>query len=272
MIRAQTLRAVGLAAGALLLDYALVRANVLYGPSVAGALVIVLLAAQVGLGSVWVAIGGDSLLARVILFLAISLGIWSLLANWHHLAESELTPACWVQGVFVVGVLVILRRLKFRLVRTGKDASPEPHGPPTQFSIRDILILMTLIGVSLATLIRLGSLNVNRDAQIISCVLGSFLAAMTLIAVLSTLGSRHAIAPAALTSCLSLLLGWGIGKTVHYDLTVSTLAIGGQALVQVAVLLAWRQAGYRFLRTTNGPALQRAHPDHPLPPPVETAS
>ena len=272
MILAQTLRAAGLAAGALLLDYTLVRANVPYGPSVAGALVIVLLAAQVGLGSVWLAIGGDSLLARVIVFLAICLGIWSLLANWHHLAESELEPACWVQGVFVVGVLAILRRLRFRLVRTGKDASAEPLGLPSQFSIRDILILMTLIGVSLATLIRLGSLSVNRDAQIISCVLGVFLAAMTLIAVMSTVGSRHAIVPAALTSCVSLLLGWGIGKAIHYDLTVSTLAIGGQALVQLAVLLAWRQAGYRFLRAASEPALQRAHPDHPVPPPVGTAS
>jgi hypothetical protein len=268
MIRAQTLRAVGLAAGTLLLNDALVRANVPYGPSVAGALVIVLLAAQIGLGTVWVAIGGDPLLARVVVFLAICGGVWSLLANWHPLAESELAPACWVQGVFVVCVLAILRRLKFRLVRTGKDTSPAPLGPPTQFSIRDILILTTLIGVSLATLIRMGSLNVNRDAQIISCVLGVFLAAMTLV----DSGSRHATVPAALTGGVSLLLGWGIGKAIHYNLTVSTLAIGGAALVQVAVLLAWRQAGYRFLRGESGSALQQAHPDHGLQPPFGTAS
>jgi len=252
MILAQILRAVVLATGALLLDYALARTNVRYLPSIASGSVIALLVVQVGLGSVWVSIGRDFLPARIVVFLAASLGVWAFLVNWDKRSESELTPACWVQGVIVVGVLLIVRMLRFHLIRTGKVVFSEQLGKPPQFSIRDILIFMTLVSASLAMLVRLGSLTVNHDAAMISCVVGVFLAAMTLISVLSTLVFRHATLPVAFTCGASLLLGWGIGKAIHYDLAVSTLALGGPVILQVAVLLVWRQAGYRLVRAESG--------------------
>jgi hypothetical protein len=53
MILAPMQRTVVLAVAALLLNYALARADIPYGPSVASAFVVVLLATQVGLGIVW---------------------------------------------------------------------------------------------------------------------------------------------------------------------------------------------------------------------------
>jgi hypothetical protein len=180
-----------------------------------------------------------------------ALGVWGFLASWNQRAESELAPACWVQGVIVVGVLAMLRLLRFEVVRTGKPESSAPAVSPPQFSIRDILILMALVSASLAALIRMGSLRVNRDAELISCVVGAFLAAMTLAAVFSTLVFRHVALPVALTTLAAFLLGWGIGKAIRYDLIVSLVALGGPAVLQIEVLLMWRRAGYRLARAES---------------------
>ena len=247
-ILAQTLRALGLAIGALVLDYALARANVPYGPSLDGAFIVAVLAAQVGLAGVWAAIGRDFLLGRIVVLLAVSLSAWALLDNWHNLANSELVPGFWMQGVIVVGVLLIMRHLRFRLVRRGQVVLREPLDTAPQFSIRDIMIFTALVCASLATLVRLGSLSLYRDEPLISCVVGGLLAAMTLISVLSTLVLRQAVLPVSLLCGASLLLGWGIGRAIRYALAMSTLALGGPIILQVAVLLVWRQFGYRLAR------------------------
>ncbi len=247
----QILRTAGIVTAVLLLNGALLWSAIPYGPFEEAGLAVAVVAAEVGLCSVWAIIGRDFWLARLATALAAWTSVWMFLHNWHRLADEELLPGCWVQAVLVVGALLGLRVVGFRLVRFQTDASGEPSAPIPRFSIRDIMIFTTLVGFALAAVIRLGSLTVGRDASLLAEAVGAFLAFITLLSVLSTLALRQSVLPALLTCGASVLLGWGVGTAIRYDRVVSTLAIGAPAGLQVAVLMFFRQAGYRFMRPTS---------------------
>jgi hypothetical protein len=254
MMVAQILRTFGIVTCVLLLDYALARSQVPYGPFVEGGWVIALLAAQVGLCSVWASISRDHWLARLVILLAVSAGVWAFLHGWNQRAQGELSPAFWVQGVIVVGGLLLMRVLRFRLIRSSEAPLQKSIEQSPQFSIRDLIVVITLVGVSLAATIRLGTLNVATDAPRIACGIGVFLAAITLLSVCSTLVFRHVPLPVVLILGGSLLLGWGIGKALRYDLVVSTVALGAPAMLQLAVLVLLRLSGHRFVRPASAAA------------------
>jgi hypothetical protein len=260
MMVAQILRTFGIVTGVLLLDYALARSQVPYGPFVEGGWVVALLAAQVGLCSVWASISRDHWLARLVILLAVSAGVWAFLVRWNHRAQSELSPAFWVQGVIVVGGLLLTRVMRFRLIRSSEVRSEPSIEQASQFSIRDLIIVITLVCVALAATVRMGSLSVETDAPRIACGIGVFLAAITLLSVGATLVLRHMLLPVALILGGSVLLGWGIGKAIHYDLVVSTVALGAPAMLQLAVLVLLRLSGNRFVRPISDATVKDRNP------------
>ena len=219
-----------------------------------GGWVVALLAAQVGLCSFWASISRDHWLARIAILVAASTGVWAFLAGWNPRAQSELSPAYWVQGVIVVGGLLLMRVMRFRLARSGEARRQIATEQASQFSIRDLIVVITLVCIALAATIRLGSLSVETDAPRIACGIGVFLAAITLLSVCSTLVLRHMLLPVVLILGGSVLLGWGIGKAIHYDLAVSTVALGTPAMLQLAVLVPLRLCGYRFARPVRAAA------------------
>ncbi len=80
--------------------------------------------------------------------------------------------------------------------------------------------------------------------------MGAFLGGITLAAVAATLIARQPVWPAIVLSAGSALLGWGIGTAIRYDPMLTTIGVGLPTVVQVALLLLARGAGYRFVRTT----------------------
>jgi hypothetical protein len=232
----------------LLLNEAIAKSKVTYGAYEPAGLVGAVLATEVGVCSVWAIIARSHWLLRLATVVAVSTSVWTFLHNWHPLSEEQLWRAYWVQAVIVAGALLGLRVLGFRLVHSKSDASQEPSVPIPRYSIRDIMIATTLVGIALAAVIRLGSLEVMHDAPLIGAVVGVFMAAITLLAVLSTLMLRQSVVPALITCGLGVLLGWGIATAIHYDRVVATIAIGAPTGMQVVALMLWRQTGYRFVR------------------------
>ncbi len=74
------------------------------------------------------------------------------------------------------------------------------------------------------------------------------MACITLAAVFSTLVFRQVVLPLVLLAGGSLVLGWGIGTALRYDIAATTVLIGAQTLLQISVFATARIAGYRFAR------------------------
>ncbi len=251
----QSIRAILLVMAIGLLDYYLLRARVRYTPGIAGAALVGVLGAQVGLASVWGVIGRDHLLARLIVLIAALAGVWLFLANWHPPKSAEEMTSCFgVQSVIVVAVLLIARLLGYQTMhRGGAHLAPTDRLP--KFSIRDILLFTTLVCVALAAVLRMQSLRVGHDTLLISFVIGAFMACITLAAVFSMLTLRHVALPMVFLYAGSALLGWGIGTAIHYDTAVSAVSLFVPAAIQGVPLMLSRVRGYQFVRAVTDNAM-----------------
>ena len=247
----QTIRIAGVVAAVLLLNRGLEQKEIAYGQSEEAGLVGGLLATEVGLCSVWAVIARSHWLLRLAAVSAVPMSVWKFLHHWNPLSEKELLPGYWVQAVIVACTLLGLRCLGFRLVYVQTEASQEPGAPVPRYSIRDMMIFTTLVGIAVAAVVRLGSLQVGLDSPLICAAVGAFMASITLLSVLSTLMLRQSVLPALVTCGVGLLLAWGIATTIRYDRVVAMIVMGAPTGLQVAALILWRQAGYRFVRTGN---------------------
>jgi hypothetical protein len=247
MLAMRIVRTVGVVAAVLVLNDAIARSRVPYGPHEPAGLVGAVLATEVGLCSVWAIIGPGHWIMRLAAVFAVLISVRAFLHDWGS-GQTELLPGLWVHTVIMVCALLILRVLGFRLIHGKSALGRELSAPVPRYSIRDIMIVTTFAGIALTGIIRLGSLALAQDIQLISVVVGVFMAAITLAAVLSTLMLRQSVVPALVTCGLGVLLAWGIGTAIHYDRVVATITIGASTGLQVAALLLWRQVGYRFIR------------------------
>jgi hypothetical protein len=231
------------------LDYALLTANLRYTRPYEAVWCVVMLAVQMGMASVWFAIGRDQFFARLLVWLMALCSGWLFLRAWHELAEQELTPCFAVQAAGVTCTLLLLRVLRFRTIRVSNEPTAGPTAFLPQFSIVGVLLWTGLIGVVFAVVLRMQSLRVPTHATAISCIVGAFLASLTLAAVLATLTFRNPLAFAPLVCVGSALLGFGVGLAVNYfDPVVAIVALAVPASGQSVALLAARMAGYRFVR------------------------
>ncbi len=223
-----------------LLDYDLLRRSVPYVPGIAGALLVAALLTQVGLASVWAAIGRDAMLPRACVLIAALLGVWLVLFYWNERAQEEMLRAYWVQAVIAAGGLFVLRVLGLQTLRRGEPALESAAAPP-RFSIRDLLLVTTLVCLALAGVMRMEGLTTTQDAALISLAVGGFIGAITLAAVFTTLVFRHFLLPMLVVCAGSVLLGWGIGTIVRYETTLTMVALGVPTGGQV---VRWHSHGW----------------------------
>lgn len=246
----QILRAAAMIAVMVLVDYGFAQVNAPYRPHVSSALVVAALITKCGLASVWAAIGRDNFLLRLVVFLIAFLGNWQFLRQWDVRAESEMILAFWVEAVTIIGVLTLMRVVRFTTTRSSiatlSTLSVGREVP--RFSVRDIMLLTVLVAVALGVVTRMQSLSVRQDTQIVACVIGAMHAGVSLSAVVSALVLRRWILPSIMLIAGSLLLGWGVSIALRYDMAAALISISVPAAVQVVVLTAARIAGYRFLR------------------------
>ncbi|MEX2113666.1 MAG: hypothetical protein WD845_10800 [Pirellulales bacterium] len=265
----QVMRVAALVAAIGVIDYALLRADVRYVASVQGALVVAALAVQVGLASVWAAIGRDQLAGRLPVLLAALAGVWWFLREWHPRAEREMATGFWLQAVIVIAALLFLRMVRFQTIFGPNAPVAGRRALLPRFSIRGVLLLTGMVCASLAIVLRMQSLRVQSDAMAISCIVGLFQASLTLAAVAATLIFRHVAVFVLLVCGGGAMVGWGIGRAIAYDELVATVSIAVPVSVQTAVLLAARLAGYRFVRAfatqspgISEPTVMQAESDH----------
>ncbi len=249
----QIVRTVATIAVVLLMQYGLAQVDAPYRPSVISALVVASLTITCGLASVWVAIGRDGFLLRLATFLIAFFGNWQFLRQWDVRAESEMILAFWVQAVTIIGVLTLMRVVRFTTTRSSvATLSTLSIGSEIpRFSVRDIMLLTVLVAVALGVVTRMQSLSVRQDTQIVACVVGAIQAGISLSAVVSVLVFRYWILPSVMLIAGSLLLGWGVSVALRYDTAAAMVAISVPAAVQVFVLGATRISGYRFVRRTQ---------------------
>ncbi len=100
--------AAGIIAAILASDVVLAAADLPYAPSIISLFVTAYLSAQIGLHSVWIAIGRASWLVRFCTLFPVWVGIWLYLNAWTYMAMHELSLVCLAQAVVTAVCLLAI--------------------------------------------------------------------------------------------------------------------------------------------------------------------
>ncbi len=247
--------AAGIIAAILASDVVLAAADLPYAPSIIWLFVTAYLSAQIGLHSVWIAIGRASWLVRFCTLFPVWVGIWLYLNAWTYMAVNELSLVYLAQAVVTAVCLLAMRAGRYRLITVaGQQRDPAAPASAGQYSIRDLMIVTALCGIATAGLMQL-RLSETVYAPLIKLVgYGICIAAATLMSVVAALSTRRSLFPVLLVFTISCTLGEGFAMAVGASPWMPLVALlGGITLLLLTALLVLRKIGYRFQRKTEPP-------------------
>jgi hypothetical protein len=216
--------------------------------TIGSAVVVGCFSAQVGLLAVWLVLGVARSYWRVASTLAIGGVVWNAVRAWPSPDPFlEVYTAQW----FMVAVpLAVVRLAGFRPLRA-TDSESGAAGA-RQYSLRDLVVFVTLASVIAAMAVRGGpSAALLLSDVAFSIVVGGLFAGITLATLVATLATRNPVLPTLLSVFGAIGIGawmWQDTRRGLVDAAVFFLLFAVPVFIQIAALIVCRWQGLRLRR------------------------